>query len=337
VIGLLQLLAAGYATFLASLIAYTAWMLTHPPRKTYAWAVARGRPGDPSELPGRGREFAVWTFASRGLTFEVWDVAGDAPEGPTVILTHGWADSRLGGLARAPMLAMGASRLILWDLRGHGGAPGWCRLGTAEVEDLVELVGVVKGKESGEHYPCRATGNGTGGGQEHYPCRATGSGTGGIVLYGWSLGAGVSIAAAARGIGVAGVIAEAPYRRVETPARNVMRGFRLPHALNLPPAMWGLGVLFGAGAAWREFDRALHAGRLACPLLVLHGEHDAVCPVEDARAIAAAASKADLVIVAGAGHNNLWTDPASAEVCGRVALAFLGRAEVARPTGTLSA
>src|SRR5688500_2579054 len=133
-IGLLELLAVGYVLFLAALIAQTAWMLTHPHRKTYGWAVARGRPGDPSELAGPGRAFSAWSFGSRGRTFEVWDIPGDGgPGAPVLILSHGWADSRLGGLTRVPFLAPVASRLIVWDLAGHGEAPGVCTLGTREV------------------------------------------------------------------------------------------------------------------------------------------------------------------------------------------------------------
>lgn len=301
-IGLLELLAIGYAIFVAFLIAYSAWSLTHPHRKTYAWAIARGRPGDPSELPGPERAFSVWNLDSRGRPLVVWDIQGDDPAGPTVILSHGWADSRLGGLTRIPFLAPAASRLILWDVRGHGEAPGACHLGTTEVEDLLALVEAVGS-------PPAAGG--------------VSSGSPGVVLYGWSLGAGVSIAAAGRSEMVSGVIAEAPYRLPITPARNVMRGFRLPYRLNLRPAMWMLGMLFGVGPKWRGFDRAALASKMRCPILILHGDQDAVCPVQDARDIAAAAARAELVIVAGGGHNNLWTEPEFAAQCGDAARAFM--------------
>ncbi len=308
--GLLELLAVGYALFWSALVVYSARALTHPHRKTYAYAVARGRAGDPSELPGAGRAYTTWTFKSGGYTFSVWDIPGDAGAGgPMVIMSHGWADSRLGALVRVPCLIAGASRVIVWDSRGHGDAPGVCRLGTAEVEDLLALIETIAGR--GESSP--------------------------LVLYGWSLGAGVSIAGAARSGAVSGVIAEAPYRLALTPARNVLRGFRLPYRLNLRPAFWILGVAFGVGPGWRSFDRAPHAAQLACPLLVIHGEDDAVCPVVDAREIAAAAGESELLVVPGAGHNNLWTEPGNAARCGAAAAAFLARvgAGTARPAGTL--
>lgn len=315
-IGLLELLAIGYAIFVAFLIAYSAWALTHPHRKTYAWAIARGRPGDPSELPGPERAFSVWNLDSRGRPLVVWDIRGDDPAGPSVILSHGWADSRLGGLTRIPFLAPAASRLILWDVRGHGEAPGACHLGTTEVEDLLALVEAVGSPPAAD---------------------GVSSGGPGVVLYGWSLGAGVSIAAAGRSEMVSGVIAEAPYRLPITPARNVMRGFRLPYRLNLRPAMWILGTLFGVGPRWRGFDRAALAAKMRCPILILHGDQDAVCPVQDARDIAAAAARADLVIVAGGGHNNLWTEPAFAAQCGDAARAFMAKVAAGsrRAAGTL--
>lgn len=335
--GLLILLAIGAVIFWATMVAYVAWMLTHPPRRTYASAVARARPGEPSELEPP-RAFASWTFRSRGLEFPVWDIAGDDPGGPVVILTHGWADSRIGGLARVPAIAPHASRVILWDLPGHGEAPGVCRLGTREAGDLRVLLETV-----GE--------------------RRTDSPTA-LVLYGWSLGAGVSIVVARDDPRVAAVIAESPYRLPATPARNVLRARALPHRLNLPPAMWLLGTLFGVGPqyprtarvskrrgamtpgstplahargssnghtpALQLFDRAAHAAALPCPLLVIHGTDDEVCPIEDGRAIAAAAPAGRIVEIAGGRHNDLWTEPANAERCADAVRRFLAECRPGR-------
>src|SRR5204862_21161 len=155
------ILAIGLLVLWAGTVIGTAWMLTHPPKRTYASAVARGRPGDPSELD-TPRRFESWSFTSRGKQFPVWEVAGDDPVGPTIVMTHGWADSRIGALVRVGALAPVASRIIMWDLEGHGEAPGWCALGLRETEDLIALA-------------------------ERCGSR--------LVLYGWSLGAGVSLVA----------------------------------------------------------------------------------------------------------------------------------------------
>lgn len=309
VVGLLVLLAAGLALFALAVTAYTAWTLTHPPRRTYSWAVVRNIPGDPSEvrMPDVDRiAFSSWTFGSRGRDLPVWDIPGLAPAGPTVVVTHGWADSRVVALSRLPALLPRCRRIVMWDLPGHGEAPGVCTLGTREIEDLERLL-----ERVGNEAP--------------------------IVLYGSSLGAGVSIAVAAAGrtgAPLIGIIAEAPYRVPRVPAERVLALRGLPWRWNLPIAMAGLGAWLGHGLSWARrgdaggFDRALHAASLRVPLLVLHGTEDEVCPVDDGRVIAAAAPSGlgSLIEVAGAAHNNLWTEDRFIPVCAGAVADFLGTA-----------
>lgn len=296
VIGLLMLLALGWVLGVALMTAYTLRTLTRPPRRTYASALARGRAGEPSEIPadwGGARVFEAWTFRSRGLELAAWDVQGERPDGVVVILTHGWGDSRVGALARVEAVVKIASRVILWDMAGHGESEGPSTLGVREVEDLLALIEKVRGEL-------------------------------GVVLYGWSLGAGVSIAAAARCEHVRAVVAEAPYRLAATPARAVIRGWGMPWRINLPIALAWVGWRAGVGVGWCEFDRAEIARGLRVPMLVLHGTEDVVCPVEDGREIAAA-GRGEFVAIAGAGHHGMWTGEARGE-CVRVVAGFLERA-----------
>ncbi len=307
VIGLLVLLAAGGAVFALAIVAFTAWTLTHPPRRTYAWAVARNVPGDPAEVrmpDGLPVEFSSWTFTSRGLELPVWDIAGRNPDGPVALVTHGWGDSRVIALARLPALLMHCRRVVMWDLPGHGDAQGSCTLGTREVDDLQRLLERVDGDAP-------------------------------VVLYGSSLGAGVSIAvAAANGAEsrIAAVIAEAPYRVPRAPAERVMRLRGLPWRWNLPIAMALLGVRLGYGLSWVRrgrgaggFDRVQHAARLRVPLLVIHGSEDEVCPPIEGRDIAAAVldGRGRFVLVEGAAHNNLWTEDRFIPVCAGAVAEFL--------------
>jgi pimeloyl-ACP methyl ester carboxylesterase len=307
--GLLILLAEGLAVCLIAGVGYAVWLLTHPPRRTFATAVSRGRPGTPEQLDARPA-FEEWTFISRGLELPVWDIKGGLPpgEGPTVVMTHGWGDSRIGALSRVPAVMPHCSRLILWDLPGHGEAPGRSSLGAREVQDLLALIGRVR--EPGVR----------------------------LVLMGWSLGAGISIEAAARGApeDVAGVIAEAPYRFPWTPARNVLRLRRLPYRWNLMPALWCVGWDVGAGPNWRGFDRAGHASHLGCPLLVIHGTLDEVSPVEDGRKIATAAPLGRLLELPEAGHYGLWTDARFAGTCAEGLRAFLSQPAPAAPSGRVT-
>jgi pimeloyl-ACP methyl ester carboxylesterase len=308
VVGLVVLLVAGLALFALAVTAFTAWTLTHPARRTYSWAVVRGIPGDPSEvrMPGAARSaFSSWTFSSRGMELPVWDVPGFAPAGPTAVITHGWGDSRVVALSRLPALLPCCRRIVMWDLPGHGDAPGVCTLGTREVEDLERLL-----ERVGTDAP--------------------------VLLYGSSLGAGVSIAVAGAGRTAApiiGVIAEAPYRVPRVPAERVLSLRGLPHRWNIPAAMGGLGMWLGYGLSWVRrgrgaggFDRVLHAARLSLPLLVLHGTEDEVCPIDDGRTIAAAVpdGRGRLVEVEGASHNNLWTEDGFIPVSAGAVAEFVG-------------
>ncbi|GIK19872.1 MAG: hypothetical protein AMXMBFR77_05900 [Phycisphaerales bacterium] len=302
------LLFVGLVLLWAATVAWTAWLLTHPPRRTIAWAISRGVPADPSQMPAP-RRFGEWTFRTRGLDLPVWDVQGDDPGGPVVVMTYGWSDSRIGALRRLEAVAPVASRVIVWEQEGHGDphdVPGLCRLGTREPDDLCALLERI---DDG------------------------GRGPAGVVLFGWSLGAGASIVAAAREGArrrVRAVIAEAPYRFAPTPARNVLRLRGMPWRATLMPAMWLIGVVQRNPPNWgtgRAFDRAAHAARLACPLLVLHGTDDEVSPVRDGREIAAAAPRGRIVEIEGGRHNTLWTDDgqrASAEAAVRAAIGGKG-------------
>lgn len=294
-IPLLGLLALGWVLAIGLLTCYTVYTLTHPPRRTYASALARNTPGDPSEMSDHPKVFSSWAFTSRGVSLPVWDVKGEDPAGPVVIMTHGWGDSRIGGLSRLETFAACASRVIMWDMPGHGDAPGTSSLGTGEVEDLITLITTVQEPEAGK---------------EVRP----------LVLYGWSMGAGVSLAAANRWDGVSGVIAEGLYRLAMTPARNMLLALGLPYTINLPVAMAWLGVRFGVGLSWKEqggkgqhagFDRAAHAAALKVPVLAIHGGQDQISPLEDAREIIKACKDGRLVCIEQGGHSGLWTQPES--------------------------
>lgn len=296
--GLFLLLVVGLFLAIASAIALTEYLLTHPPRRTYASALSKGRPGDPGELRGVfdvetaapvgpwPREFDAWTLTHRNARIPVWRVKGDDPTGPVAILTHGWGDSRIGALSRVPYVARHCRACVMWDMPGHGDATGGTRLGAHEADFLAAVARDATADEP------------------DVP----------LMLVGWSLGAGVSLVAASSGDltpRVACVVLEAPYRMAHTPAANVMRAQGLPSGWTLRAAMGVVGLAWGMGATWRTFDRATHAAKVACPILVLHGDADATCPIDDARDIADAASDATLVVIPGGTHHGMWTDRTS--------------------------
>ncbi len=182
---------------------------------------------------------------------------------------------------------------------GHGDAPGTSSLGTHELDDLLALIERVNPTTP-------------------------------LVLFGWSMGAGLSIVGAARSSrAVAAVIAESPHRLPATGARNMLLSQQFPHRPNLALALAYLGVRWGAGATWNRpetFDRAVWASRLSCPLLVIHGAADTISPLGDGRSIAEGARAGRFLEVDGAGHAGLWTRPDSRALCTQAVSEFVREA-----------
>jgi len=309
--GLSSLLALGLIIAWVVIVLRTWWGLVRPPRRTYGSAVSAGRPGTPDELPpgpNGQRTFESWTFRARSVDLPVWDIEGEAPDGPTWVLCHGWGDSRIGGLTRVPAVIALASRVIVWDMPGHGDAPGNSSLGAHEPDALLALL-----ERLGPSVR--------------------------VVLFGWSMGAGVAIATAARiaaeasspaggprarCAGIVGIVAEAPYRFAPTPAQGMLRTLGLPVRGILAPALALAGLRSGVGISWRGFDRAALARGVGCPLLVIHGESDAICPLQDGRDIAAAA-RGELVTLANTGHYGVWTQEPAAGVAREAVAAWSRR------------
>jgi uncharacterized protein len=109
---------------------------------------------------------------------------------------------------------------------------------------------------------------------------------GDIILYGRSLGTGVAVQAAGQAK-VGGVVLDSPYTSIADRAAQIYPW--LPVHLLIKDSYDSLG----------------HIGRLAAPLLVLHGEADVVVPVAMGRALSSAANHPKwIVTLPGAGHND---------------------------------
>lgn len=296
-IGLGQLLLVGLVLSVILVTWITIHRLRHPPRRTYSWAVARSLPGDPSELEAP-REYETIDLTFPKLSTRAWIIPGDAPDGPLIICTPGWGDSKIGILPRLEALVPYASRIVAWDPPGHAEASGAWDFGLRTAPMLLEIIRTLRASDTER-----------------------------VILFGWSMGAGVSIAAAAHDAAdntnlISGVIAEAPYAMPWTPAYRVLHLSGLPWRINGPIAFALLGIMHGVGPRWRAtknglpaFDRTQLAARLTCPLRIIHTDTDEVCPIEDARAIAAAAPDAQLSIIHNGTHNTLWTNPETRSEC----------------------
>ena len=281
--GLLILFATAAALIIAVATLVLIQQLLRPARKTYAVALARRLATEPSELNFESYE-QTFTFPD-GLSSPGWVIDGHDANGPVVVVTHGWGDSRYGSLTRATVLAPFVSKLVMYDLRGHGESTApVSKLSTIEVDDLLAVL------EQIDH--------------QGKP----------IVLFGASMGAGVSIVAAAKSndAAIVGVIADGPYRFPLEPIIGQMLVYKIvPY-----PMVWLAQAHFSFWhGGLKGFDRMLHAQRLNCPLLVLHGNEDRICKYESGKAIADAAPNGKLITFEGGGHLDLaWFD--EAKFCG---------------------
>ncbi len=251
--------------------------ITRPRRKTLAVALGRGDPGDPADLGLSATERTV-TFLDRSSS-PAWLIDGDEPAGPTVVVLHGHSDSRYGALTWTPLLVPHARRVLVFDLPGHGESSAKrSRAGAGDAPDVLHVLDQLPDPEP-------------------------------VVLFGYSMGAGIAIATAALDAErpesdrrVMGVIADGVYRQWNEPIRRLLKCRRYP----VQPFLYLAGLVFRLmGLDLTGFDRARLAAAVRCPMLLLHGERDGLCPIEDARQVEAAAPRATLVTFPRGSHLDL--------------------------------
>ncbi|MBB6441098.1 alpha/beta fold hydrolase [Phycisphaera mikurensis] len=279
--GLLVLLAAS-----GLLIAFAGtWQLVRgtdrPGGRGVAWCIANDRPCDPEDLglPAdrwRDRVFRL----SRGEQTRGYEIDGGDPDGPLVLVVHGHSAGRHHAMATLACAVPVASRVAAFDLPGHGSVQKlFSRQGLREPEDVAVVLGQLLAE------------------------RPAGTPAPPVVLLGYSMGAQISLAAAAgplRGQ-LAGVVLLAVYRYHGEPIRAFLREHGLPWWPFQP-----LGDLFTAvrtrGAS--RFDRVEAAADVDCPALLLSFRDDPLCPLASAEAIAAAIPHARLEVFDGVDHTD---------------------------------
>ncbi len=298
-LGLIPLfvLAAAVLTLLGTAAMVRA--ATRPDSRGYAWCLARGLPTEPAEIDAEGNHITL--ELTRGDTTQAFDLVGQDPQGPCVVAVHGHSASRYLMLNSAPPLLEHASRVVLFDLPGHGDCSAKrCTMGVREPGDIVHVLEQLD------------------------------DGRTPLVLFGSSMGAQCAIAAAAnlaeRHEGkenhgddqsatsprLAGLILLGVYRFYAEAIPGHLRRQRLPRYPFFPLGQLWLHLIHGRAS---RFDRAEDAKRLRCPVLLLHGEHDDLCPLASAEAIRDAVQNAggdaELVVFEGGGHTVLaQTHPA---------------------------
>lgn len=225
---------------------------------------------DPSSI---GLDFATHLIDGReGARLELWHVPVGNPEG-LVILCHGYAGSKARLLETARALHDASWAVLLPDFEGSGGSSGHTTtLGYGEAGDVVATA-----RWAREHLGIERP-----------------------VLYGLSMGsAAILRAVAVEDLAVRGIVVETPFDRMLSTVRH---RFDLMGVPSFPSAellvFWG-GVIHGFDAL--EHDPVDYAADVNAPTLVLAGALDQRVRVEEAEAVARAAS-AELVVFDEVGH-----------------------------------
>ena len=130
----------------------TALQALRPPRKIFAWALATGRPKDPSDL---GLRFDDVQYSSgQRHPCPAWRIYGDATESdaPIMVMLHGWGRSRWDSLTRVEPFRKVCSEIVLLDLPAHGEHAGaWSGVGTSEPQCVLHVL-----QEIAQQFPKRA-------------------------------------------------------------------------------------------------------------------------------------------------------------------------------------
>lgn len=154
-----------------------------------------------------------------------------------------------------------------------------------------------------------------------------------IALFGFSLGAGLAILAAARQPRLGAIVCDSPFKDLLDDYREVRAaGVPIPSWLLIPAVRLVGRLIYRSDPG--ELRPILAASHVKTPALVIHGERDDVLPPSDAEALydACASPMKELWIVPGASHVNSFTQAGTGYT--DTVAAFLNRAMDSAPHGS---
>jgi uncharacterized protein len=260
---ILVLLAVGVGLVLL-VCRLMARVLLSPPRMSdgrAAWILKRLSPAD----LGMGFEdvaFTVRDEKSGGrLKIAAWWIPAAGSSERSVVIVHGYADAKVGGIAWAPTLRALGYHVLAIDLRAHGESEGTqTTAGFFERHDLSQVIDQMRAARPAV--------------------------TREVALFGVSLGAAVVGATAAMRDDISAVIMDCPYSDYLTAARTHARANGMPGPLFQRIAInWAQKL---SGADFLACSPVKVIPMLACPLMVIHGADDLFVDPVDMDAVEAA-------------------------------------------------
>ncbi len=210
----------------------------------------------------------------RGLVLRAQECAG------TAIVVHGWGGSALDLLPIGRVLQDEGLDVVLLDARGHG------RSDSVELTSMPHFADDVRAAVRW--------------------WRGTDLSRSSLLLVGHSVGAGACLLAARDEPDVSGVVLLACMAQPQQVMRRLLADANVPRWLALPALRMVEHLI---GHRFASFAPLHVVSGLEVPVLIVHGERDTTISVTDARALAAVARDAELVLVPGAGHSDLDAVP----------------------------
>lgn len=216
------------------------------------------------------------TLSGAGVSLRAWRCSPAGQARGTIVLLHGIADNRGGWRGAVGRLRARGFAVVAYDSRAHGESSGSaCTYGFFEKQDLRLVVDSIDQP---------------------------------AIVIGHSLGAAVALQEAADDPRIRAVVAAAPFSDLRTVATERAPGW-------LPAAIVRRAFVKAEQEAGFEVDAVspqADARHIAAPVLLLHGGDDLETPVEHSRRIyAALAGPKQLIIVPGAGHNDVLSADAT--------------------------
>ncbi|MFA5161363.1 MAG: alpha/beta hydrolase [Elusimicrobiales bacterium] len=212
-----------------------------------------------------------------GITLRGWFIPADnSPK--TIILLHGWGNNRGDALAATHFLHEAGFNLLYFDFRCCGESGGAVStVGYLETRDMEAALEYLKTRKP--------------------ECAQA------VGVYGMSMGAAVAVYAAARHDIIKCVALEAAFDSYEKAAgRYAWTHLRIPYYPFVPPALMFARMKLGTDP--EKFSPQYHIRAVSPrPVLFIHGSHDALVPLKDAKALFEKAGQPkEFWTVAGASH-----------------------------------
>jgi pimeloyl-ACP methyl ester carboxylesterase len=260
-----MLVAGGVLVMLAAYLMARA--LLQPLRMTdgrAAWRLKRLSPGD-LQLEFHDLTYTVRDESTgKPLKIAAWWIPHELANGRTLILLHGYADAKVGGIAWAPTLHELGYNILALDLRAHGESEGrFTTAGFFERQDVNQVIDELKGDLPEQ--------------------------TRELVLFGISLGAAVAAAVAVARDDLQAVIMESPYPnyRLAAAAHTMVLG---------GPGGWlqRWSFRWAQRIAHADFSKVQPEDlipQIPCPLMVIRSAADVFIDDDHAAIVAAAVAR----------------------------------------------